>query len=51
MQNILVIMENNSFLVRNIMEQLEELRYNVDSIEMDIHKISLKKDNYEAIFL
>ena len=51
MQNILVIMENNSFLVRNIIEQLEELNYNVESVEMDIHKISMKKNNYEAIFL
>ena len=51
MQNILVVMENNSFLVRNICEQLKELNYNVDSIEMDIHKISMQKNNYEAIFL
>ena len=27
MQNILVVMENNSFLVRNICEQLKELNY------------------------
>ena len=51
MQNILMIMETNSFLVRNITEQLEELDYNVELVEMDISKISLKKDRYEAIFL
>lgn len=51
MQNILVVMENNSFLVRNIVEQLKELDYNVDSVEMDIHKISMQKSSYEAIFL
>ena len=51
MRNILVVMENNSFLVRNIVEQLKELDYNVDSVEMDIHKISMQKSSYEAIFL
>lgn len=51
MQNILIIMENNSFLVRNIAEQLEELNYNVESVEMDIHIIAAQKNNYEAIFL
>ena len=51
MQNILVIMENNSFLIRNIAEQLQELNYNVESIDMDIQQISLCKNNYDAIFL
>lgn len=51
MQNILVIMENNSFLVRSIVEKLQELAYNVEALEMDIHQISLQKDKYEAIFL
>ena len=51
MQNILMIMETSSFLARNIAEQLEELNYNVDSVEMDIHMISEQKNNYEAIFL
>ena len=51
MQNILVIMENRSFLVRKIVEQLEELRYNVEAVDMDIQQISVKDDNYEAIFL
>ena len=51
MQNILVIMEYNSFLVRSIVEQLQELTYNVQSVDMDIQQISLKKDKYEAIFL
>ena len=51
MQNILFIAENSSFLVRNITEQLEELSYNVVSEEIDIQKISLHNENYEAIFL
>ena len=51
MQKILVIAENSSFLVRNITEQLEELKYNVESVEMDIQQIALHKNNYEAIFL
>lgn len=51
MQNILMIMETSSFLARNIAEQLEELNYNVYSVEMDIHMISEQKNNYEAIFL
>ena len=51
MQNILMIMETSSFLARNIAEQLEDLNYNVDSVEMDIHMISEQKNNYEAIFL
>ena len=51
MQYILMIMETSSFLARNIAEQLEDLNYNVDSVEMDIHMISEQKNNYEAIFL
>lgn len=51
MQNILMIMETSSFLARNIAEQLEDLNYNVDSVEMDIHMISEQKNNYEAMFL
>ena len=51
MQNILVIMENNSFIVRNIMEQLQGLNYSVETTELDIQEISLHKNNYEAIFL
>ena len=51
MQNILMIMETSNFLARNIAEQLEDLNYNVDSVEMDIHMISEQKNNYEAIFL
>ena len=46
-----MIMETSSFLARNIAEQLEDLNYNVDSVEMDIHMISEQKNNYEAIFL
>jgi CheY-like chemotaxis protein len=44
-------METSNFLARNIAEQLEDLNYNVDSVEMDIHMISEQKNNYEAIFL
>ena len=44
-------MENSSFLVRNITEQLQELDYNVESVEMDIQKIAMHKGIYEAIFL
>ena len=44
-------METSSFLARNIAEQLEDLNYNVDSVEMDIHMISEQRNNYEAIFL
>lgn len=51
MQNILVITESNSFLIRNITEQLEELKYNVESVEIDMQQISSKKGKYEAIFL
>ena len=51
MQNILMIMETSSFLARNISDKLEELNYNVELVDMDIHQISLKKDRYEAIFL
>ena len=51
MQNILMIMESNSFLIRNIAEQLQELKYNVDMVEMDIQQISLKKNKYEAIYV
>ena len=56
MQNILMIMETSSFLARNITDQLEELNYNVELVDMDIHQISLKKDsflsssNYSAFF-
>ena len=46
-----MIMETSSFLARNIAEQLEDLNYNVDSVEMDIHMISEQKNNYEAMFL
>lgn len=51
MQNILVVMEQNSFLVRNTMEQLKELDYNTISAELDIQQISEAKDSFEAILL
>ena len=51
MEKILVIAENNSFLVRNIAKQLEELRYEVAITEMNIQAISEYKENVEAMFL
>ena len=51
MQNILIITENNCFLIRNIAKQLEELNYNIEIAEMDIQKISLYQKDYEAIFI
>lgn len=51
MDKILIIAENNSFLVRNIAKQLEELRYEVAITEMNIQAISEYKDNVEAMFL
>ena len=51
MEKILIIAENNSFLVRNIAKQLEELRYESVIAEMNIQRISEYKDNLEAIFL
>ena len=51
MEKILVIAENNSFLVRNIAKQLEELHYEIAIAEMNIQTISEYKDNFEAMFL
>lgn len=51
MQNILVVMEQNGFLVRNTMEQLKALRYNIVSTELDIQQISKEKESFEAILL
>lgn len=51
MQNILVVMEKNSFLSMSMMEQLKELEYNTVSVELDIQQISKLKDTYEVILL
>lgn len=51
MQNILVVMEQKSFLVRNVSEQLKELDYNIVSVDLDIQQISKEKDSFEAILL
>ena len=51
MQNILVVMEQNSFLVRNVTEQLKELNYNTVSVDLDIQQISKEKASFEAVLL
>lgn len=51
MQNILVVMEKNSFFVTTMIEQLKELNYNVLSTELDIQQLSKEKENFEAILL
>ena len=51
MQNILVVMEKNSFLPMSMIEQLKELEYNTVSAELDIEELSKLKDNYEVILL
>lgn len=51
MQNILVVTKQNSFLVRNMVEQLKELGYNTATVELDIEQIAMKKDSYEVILL
>lgn len=51
MQNILVIMEKNNFIVRSTMDQLKEYRYNTISAELDIEQISKLKDTFEAVLL
>lgn len=51
MQNILVVMEKNSFLVRAMIEQLKELDYQVISTELDIQQIAKWKESFEAVLL
>lgn len=51
MQNILVVMEKNSFLPISMIEQLKELEYNTASAELDIQQLSKLKDTYEVILL
>lgn len=51
MQNILVVIEKNSFFVNSTMEQLKERNYSTILVELDIQKISQLKDPFEAILL
>lgn len=51
MQNILVVMEKNSFLPMSMIEQLKELEYNTVSAELDIQELSKLKDTYEVVLL
>ena len=51
MQNILVVMEKNSFLPMSMIEQLKELEYNTVSAELDIQEISKLKESFEVILL
>ena len=51
MQNILVVMEKNSFLPISMMEQLKELNYNTVPVELDIQQISKLKETFEVILL
>lgn len=51
MQNILVVMEKNSFLAMSITEQLKELKYNTVLVGLDMQQISKLKDNFEAVLL
>lgn len=51
MQNILVVIEKNSFFVNSTMEQLKERNYSTILVELDIQKISQLKDPFEAMLL
>lgn len=51
MQNILVVMEKNSFLPMSMIEQLKELEYNTVSAGLDIQELSKLKDTYEVVLL
>ena len=51
MQNILVVMEKNSFLPMSMIEQLKELEYNTVSAELDIQELSKLKEIFEVILL
>lgn len=51
MQNILVVMEKNSFLPMSMIEQLKELEYNTVSAELDIQELSKLKDTCEVVLL
>lgn len=51
MQNILIVTEKNSLLVRSAMEHFKELEYNVVVEDLDVQKISRLKDRFEALIL
>ena len=51
MQNILVVMEKNSFFVTTMIEQLKEMKYNIVSVELDVQQLSKEKENFEAVLL
>ena len=51
MQNILVVMEKNSFLPMSMIEQLKELGYNVCSAGLEMQELAKLKETYEVILL
>ena len=51
MQNILVVMEKNSFLPMSMIEQLRELGYNACSAGLEMQELSKLKETYEVILL
>lgn len=51
MQNILVVMEKNSFISMSMIEQLKELNYNPVSAELNVQELSKLKDTYEIVLL
>lgn len=51
MQNILVVMEKNSFLPMSMIEQLKELEYNIVSTQLEIQELSRLKDTFEVVLL
>lgn len=51
MQNILIVTEKNSLLVRSAMEHFKELEYNVVVEDLDVQKISKLKESFEALIL
>ena len=51
MQNILVVMEKNSFLPMSMIEQLKELGYNACSAGLEMQELSKLKETYEVILL
>ena len=48
MQNILVVMEKNSFLPMSMIEQLRELGYNACSAGLEMQELSKLKETYEV---
>ena len=51
MQNILVVMEKNSFLPMSMVEQLKELNYNIVSSQLEIQELSKLKETFEVVLL